>query len=579
MTGAATIETAKGESEQKPTPLLKGLSGRLAQGFGAVLNQGREDFAETHDEPALADPDLAAALLKLTNAHSDGTGLTQAHNALSDCWDERPEVVRVLLHRPGDFLDRLPTLLAGTGPDAAATAPALGDGEGWRVFAACADLLWNYLGRDTPYARKHRHLAPLAARTRFLALSEPFRHPEHQIWSDLHATTGDLYRLFGHDSWPEPARRAQEAREIWRGHLNGYQSIPLFDQAPPMAVESEVRSLVLMLANGFSGDPLILVTRRPPTDTSESAKKKGPTREGPRSIPPAERALLEEAVEHHLLPRFATGRAWGIALGCRRAHRPTSRVVLFALVALCAVGAFAGTVWALMDEGTSLTVGLVPAALTYVLIGVGTLCFGRLWAMPLMLRLPAAAAVGLIVLVALHPDWWTNIRPGPALYTLLALLGGASFGYLLIEVRNHNSGQFPEGLRAAFRPLTLLGIRALSVAITGIAHAFLIALLGMAVIAPVFSEEGPRLTIAWGGEEQEAGQETGTPAPETADTPGPAEPTVTPPQEPPRQPGDPWAILAAATFWCLAAGVFSQILWDDQPITAPLTHRRWRNER
>ena len=39
------------------------------------------------------------------------------------------------------------------------------------------------------------------------------------------------------------------------------------------------------------------------------------------------------------------------------------------------------------------------------------------------------------------------------------------------------------------------------------------------------------------------------------------------------------AILLAATFWCLAAGVFSQILWDDQPITAPLSHRRWRDER
>ena len=26
----------------------------------------------------------------------------------------------------------------------------------------------------------------------------------------------------------------------------------------------------------------------------------------------------------------------------------------------------------------------------------------------------------------------------------------------------------------------------------------------------------------------------------------------------------------------LAAGVFSQILWDDRPITAPLAHLRWR---
>ncbi|MGV2386263.1 MAG UNVERIFIED_CONTAM: hypothetical protein LOD86_13500, partial [Thermobifida fusca] len=36
--------------------------------------------------------------------------------------------------------------------------------------------------------------------------------------------------------------------------------------------------------------------------------------------------------------------------------------------------------------------------------------------------------------------------------------------------------------------------------------------------------------------------------------------------------------LVQATAWCLAAGVFSQILWDDRPITAPLTHTRWRKD-
>lgn len=582
MMVAAITETTDGGSKRNPKPLLSGLTHRLAQGFGAILNQGRENFAHTHDDPALSNSDLAAALLKLANAHNDGTGLTHAHNTLTTCWDEYPEVVRVLLHRPGAFLDQLPELLASAEPEPPATVPALGDGKGWRVFTACADLLWDYLGRNTPQARKHRHLAPLAARTRFLALSEPFRHPDHQVWSDLSATTGDLYRLFGHNTWPEPARRAQEAREIWRSHLNGHQSIPLFDHAPPTAVEDEVRSLALMPATGFSGDPLVLDTPamlRPPAGTSKSAEKKRTTQERTPTIPPAERALLEEVVEQHLLPRFATGRTWAVALGLRRAHRSTGQAVAFAAVAVCAAGALALTVWALLDEEMPLTIGLGLAAFTYVLIGAGALWFGRLWAMPLMLRLPAAAAVGLIVLVALHPDWWTNIRPGPGLYMMLALLGGASFGYLLIEVRNHNSGQFPERLRAASGPMARIVGRALSVTITGLVHAFLVALLGMAVIAPVFSEEGPRLTTAWTSEEQEAGQETGEPVPDTADTPGPAEDTATPPQGPPRQPGEPWAILAAATFWCLAAGVFSQILWDDQPITAPLTHRRWRNER
>lgn len=35
-------------------------------------------------------------------------------------------------------------------------------------------------------------------------------------------------------------------------------------------------------------------------------------------------------------------------------------------------------------------------------------------------------------------------------------------------------------------------------------------------------------------------------------------------------------VLILAVTWCLAVGVFSQILWDDRPITAPLAHMSWR---
>jgi hypothetical protein len=35
--------------------------------------------------------------------------------------------------------------------------------------------------------------------------------------------------------------------------------------------------------------------------------------------------------------------------------------------------------------------------------------------------------------------------------------------------------------------------------------------------------------------------------------------------------------LCLAASWCLAVGVFSQILWDDRPITAPLAHLSWRS--
>jgi hypothetical protein len=48
-----------------------------------------------------------------------------------------------------------------------------------------------------------------------------------------------------------------------------------------------------------------------------------------------------------------------------------------------------------------------------------------------------------------------------------------------------------------------------------------------------------------------------------------------------RQPGYGRAglLLALAAAWCLAVGVFSQILWEDRPITAALAHLSWRRGR
>ncbi|MCK9874112.1 hypothetical protein MRI28_31590, partial [Nocardiopsis dassonvillei] len=192
----------------------------------------------------------------------------------------------------------------------------------------------------------------------------------------------------------------------------------------------------------------------------------------------------------------------------------------------------------------------LPAAGTYLSIGVGVALFGRQWAMPWLLRLPAASAVGLIVLVALHPHWWQI--PGPD-WPAWPVLFAASWWYLLIEVRNHTVGPAPHYApvsrsdRAATaehgkgqRRGTALG-RALAVTGIGASHAFLISVIGTTTIAPAFSEDGDKLHTLW------------------------ADPTL-----------DAWGLLIGATVWCLAAGVFSQILWDDRPITAPLSHRRWQ---
>jgi hypothetical protein len=40
-----------------------------------------------------------------------------------------------------------------------------------------------------------------------------------------------------------------------------------------------------------------------------------------------------------------------------------------------------------------------------------------------------------------------------------------------------------------------------------------------------------------------------------------------------------WLVICVAASWSFAAGVFLQILWDDQPVTAPLSHVTWRRRR
>ncbi len=381
--------------------------------------------------------------------------------------------------------------------------------------------------------RAHRHLEPLAARTRFLTLSEPFRHPGTEAWMAWWGTE-KLKHVFGHKStWVELLRRVREARDVWREHLDRHQSLPLFDHASPTAVEEEVGWLAFQESpsgrSRYSGGPLAL-SGPILKDSGEEQKTWPPV---PTS---ADRAVLGEVVERHLLPRFAVIATWSAVLGLYRHPRHKGALGMYGLLAGALLAALALVGSALFIERVPISAALYGIGFFYCLVGVGTLFLGRMWAMPLLLRLPAAGAVGLIVLVAFHPSWWQNVTLG---WWLPMLLGGAAFGYLVVEARNHNTGSVTRGPGA---PLVLAG-RALAVAATGLVHSLFVAVVGMVVVTTVFGEEGSVLRKVWEGTSEQ---------------------------------GNPVAILLASAFWCLAAGVFSQILWDDQPITAPLSHRRWR---
>lgn len=537
---------------------------RLTSGIGTTAGTDRAAYAAGNDEMAWENSRLLAELLRVRDGHETPAArpeLPAARKALAELFAD-PDfeyLVRALLHRPEHLLGVvLPRLLgpqaAGGGKDTveeqerrAGQASAL---HVWSVFTVCVEVLWEHVSGKEGTA--HRHLEPLAARTRFLALSEPFRHRAGDAEWEGWWRKEILKHLFGRsDTWAPLVRKVREARDIWRGHLNRHQSLPLFDHASPLAIEEEVRWLAFQAPGPpkgffkslpyrpkFSNGPLALCE---PKEKGKGARRKV----APPDPTAADKAVLVDVVERHLLPRFAVGATWSAVWGLYRPpvyHRALVAYVTAAL-GLALVIAFFSAILMPFMESVSITFTLLAIGVCYLLIGFGTLIHGRAWAMPLFLRIPAAGAVGLIVLVAFHPDWWKNVTWGWGLISALVVLGGVSFGYLLIEARNHNTGMISDRGWTPF----VLAVRALSVTITGLVHSLFVAVVGMITLTTVFGEDNNLLREVWAG------------------TSGLSV--------------SPSAILAAATFWCLAAGVFSQILWDDQPITAPLSHRRWRDER
>jgi hypothetical protein len=134
-------------------------------------------------------------------------------------------------------------------------------------------------------------------------------------------------------------------------------------------------------------------------------------------------------------------------------------------------------------------------------------------------------------LVGLNGDWWTTAAKNwPSVGLTSGLLVGAGYGYLVVEVRNHNVWGFP----ALRRACAVLGV--------GVLHAALVSLVGLVGVLPTFAENGANLAEVFASADH----------------------------------GQAWRVLLLTVAWCLAAGVFSQILWDDRPISAPLAHAGWR---
>jgi hypothetical protein len=499
---------------------LAEFTGRLRGGIYPAVRRNRPADQDERDRAALAGwpgDDLAPLTGIRSGRWDTDAASTVIANVTRRIRGDRP-FLAALLFSPDMVLDVM------RNPADAAAARLPSDADAWIAMCLTFEAAWDAVTTDTfedpAYAAGDAELLrPVAARVRFLVLTEPMRwrgatagtcwaRPEDRDYGE----TGILTRVFGPESWHLLVARCLEARRAWLSCLDAYQSHPLLSQAEPGELEGELAVLLFRRPGtgllGRASAPLGLSVSR----LTENAP-----------LTPGDKAVIAEAADRHLLPRFALPAMIRFAFlgGSPRGRR--ARLLCgtaAAVAALVAVGLAAGL---LLHQAT------IAAAVFYLLVCVGVVAFGSDWAAVWLLRMPAASAVGIIALVSFLPgDWLRRLADG---WLATLALAAVSFGYLVIEVRNHGVAAWASARRA------------LAVVAVGAAHALMVSLIGLVVVAPAFVNSGPQFAMLW------------------------------------HHPGYRHAgmLLALATAWCLAVGVFSQILWDDRPITAPLAHLSWRD--
>jgi hypothetical protein len=484
---------------------LTGFRDRLTSGTGPAIQRGRPPGSGANDSDALRTWQ-SGAFAQLGDVRDDIWDAGHAGAVISTLAGQLRENRRLLtavLFAPDRVLDwRISEY-----------DPARGKVliDCWTEMCCIAEAAWQATTPDLPASGGYAagdaaFLRPAAARFRFIVLGEPmrWRGKDSTMWiepDEVFGGSGALDRVLGKESWYLLVARCREARIAWQGFLDAYQSHPVLSQAMPGELEQELRVLVLRGTRRLSA----------PLGLSVSPLSE------PRPLTPQDRTLIIDVVERHMLPRFEMVTVASVALFDHRPAWRAARLVISAAAALAAVTALVCAA-ALLGRPAA-----VAAIICYLLICAGVLVLPAEWGMMWLLRMPAAAAVGMVVLIPFLPT-------PPGGWAAVAVLAAASSGYLLIEVRNHGVS-----------PGAACG-RALLVVIIGAVHALMVALIGLVVVAPAFVPGGRGLRALW------------------------THPGY----------GHAGTALALAAAWCLTVGVFSQILWDDRPITAPLAHLSWR---
>jgi hypothetical protein len=481
---------------------------RLAGGIAAAANRTRPDTWAVSVTRVLDDPEIKKVLQQVADKRLKSVRTYEIAHIITRLQELLAQRRHLLLG-----------LLFGSDPVIADFPRTKGEldtavFDRWSQLCWLAEATWRALhGKltDLDFAAGDRQLLyPLAARLRFHVLSEPMRFRAQGVnpWlpqADIEAygSNGLIGQVFGDDSWNQLVGYCREARRTWLRCLDNYQSHPLLAYAEPKELEAELSWLVF--ARRYGCRPLCLSVR---------------SLADPVALTAEDRAVIEEVMDRHLLPRFRVLGVVSLALHADRLSERVARIALALLTVMSAVGALL-LAWRLQTQAAA-----GAAIVSYLLVAVGSLAFGSWWTAPWLLRLPAACTVGLAVLLTLPPAWWQAPRLAAA-----GVLAGAALGYLLVEARNHNVGR---GVAVG---------RCIAVAGFGVMHGLLVSLIGLVAIAPSVVDKGDNLATLW------------------------------------RTPSDRHqiTILMLSTTWCLAVGVFSQILWHDRPVTARLAHLSWRS--
>ncbi len=332
----------------------------------------------------------------------------------------------------------------------------------------------------------------------------------------------DWIRISDLDSEQEVASAARRARADWVDVLDRLEEFPtlardLHDPVVEAQWLVERRLSTSLLPDGDPAGIGVPVSGVPTPDDHE---------------------VQRHCVRNHLLPRFVLGTSWQVAWRLASRFGRMMTVVAGGLFTLAVLAALGGA-YTLVPYGVFIAAGAAALGYTAVLIAAVT---DRSLSWPWLLRQPASGGAGLLVLISLGTGWWQGSAKHGATVSEQWLAGASAAvllmvgsGYLILEAVNHG-----------VRPLRR---RVAAVAGTGLLHSVLVSVMVLAVLLPAFVDHGPDLAGCWAH--------------------GHCAAATLPP----------WLLIAVTSAWAYAAGVFIQIVWDDQPITAPLAHLRWRSGR